>query len=64
MQVASEETHLVLLPAARTIYSLQDAALTATSSQATGLPLVIVAGVLAVITAVSASTGSDRWSGI
>ena len=50
MQVASEEAHLVLLPAARTIYTLQDAALTAASSQATGLPLVIVAGVLAVVT--------------
>ena len=50
MQVASEEAHLVLLPAARTVYTLQDAALTAASSQATGLPLVIVAGVLAVVT--------------
>jgi len=49
MQVASEEAHLVLLPAARTIYALQDAALTAASSRATGVPLVIVAVVLAVV---------------
>jgi hypothetical protein len=49
MQVASEEAHLVLLPAARTIYTLQDAALTGASSQATGLPPVIVAGVLAIV---------------
>src|SRR5208337_4879109 len=50
MQVASEEAHVVLLPAARTIYALQDAALTAASSQATGVPLVIVAGVWLVVT--------------
>ena len=51
MQVASEEAHLVLLPAAKTIYSLQDAALTSASDQATSLPPLIVAGVLALITA-------------
>ena len=60
MQVASEEAHLVLLPAARTIYTLQDAALTAASSQATGVPLVIVAGVLAVVTGF-ALYRTQRW---
>jgi hypothetical protein len=51
MQVASEEAHLVLLPAAKTISDLQDAALTSASDQATSLPPLIVAGVLALITA-------------
>jgi hypothetical protein len=60
MQVASEEAHLVLLPAARTIYARQDAALTAASSQATGVPLVIVAGVLAVVTGF-ALYRTQRW---
>ena len=60
MQVASEEAHVVLLPAARTIYALQDAALTAASSQATGVPLVIVAGVLAVV-AGFALYRTQRW---
>ncbi len=60
MQVASEEAHLVLLPAARTIYTLQDAALMAASSQATGVPLVIVAGVLAVVTGF-ALYSTQRW---
>ena len=60
MQVASEEAHLVLLPAARTIYTLQDAALMAASSQATGVPLVIVAGVLAVVTGF-ALYRTQRW---
>jgi hypothetical protein len=60
MQVASEEAHLVLLPAASTIYGLRDAALTAASSQATGVPLVIVAGVLAVVTGF-ALYRTQRW---
>jgi len=60
MQVASEEAHLVLLPAARTIYALQDTALTAASSQATGVPLVIVAGVFAVVTGF-ALYRTQRW---
>ena len=60
MQVASEEAHLVLLPAARTVYALQDAALMAASSQATGVPLVIVAGVLAVV-AGFALYRTQRW---
>jgi hypothetical protein len=60
MQVASEEAHLVLLPAARTIYALQDTALTVASSQATGVPLVIVAGVFAVVTGF-ALYRTQRW---
>jgi len=50
MQVASEQAHVVLLPAARTIYTLQDAALRAASGQATSLPPLIAAAVLALIT--------------
>jgi hypothetical protein len=50
MQVASEQAHLVLLPAAKTVYTLQEAALTATGSQATTVLPVIAALVLAVVT--------------
>jgi len=60
MQVASEEAHLVLLPAARTVVTQENTALTAASSQATGLPTVIVALVLALITAVSLYR-AQRW---
>ena len=42
IQVASEEMHLKLLPAARAVYALQNARLTAASAQATGLPLAAV----------------------
>ena len=42
IQVASEEMHLRLLPAARAEYALQNARLTAASAQATGLPLAAV----------------------
>ncbi|HEV2377507.1 MAG TPA: hypothetical protein VGS19_35740 [Streptosporangiaceae bacterium] len=42
MQVASEEMHLTLLPAARAIYAQENASLTAASAQASGLPLVAV----------------------
>jgi hypothetical protein len=47
--VASEEAHLDLLPAAKTVFDQRNDALAATSGQATGLPLVIVALVLAII---------------
>jgi hypothetical protein len=50
LQVASEQAHLVLLPAAKTIYTLQDNALTAAGGQATAVLPVIAAIVLAVIT--------------
>jgi hypothetical protein len=49
LQVASEEAHLDLLPAAKTVFDQRNDVLKATSGQATGLPLVIVALVLAII---------------
>jgi hypothetical protein len=42
MQVASEQMHLRLLPAAQTIDSLENAGLAVRSGQATGLPWIIV----------------------
>jgi hypothetical protein len=50
MQVASEEAHLTLLPAARAVFQQENAAVSAASGQATGLPAEIIAIVLAVIT--------------
>jgi hypothetical protein len=49
MQVASEEMHLTLLPAARTIYTQENAALAASSARATGLPWIVVVVLLAVL---------------
>ena len=49
-EVASQEMHLVLLPAARAVYDQENSQLTAASATATGLPLAviaIVAGILA-----------------
>jgi len=51
MQVASEEMHLTLLPAARAGYAQENAALTAASAQATGLPWIVVMLVLAIVLA-------------
>jgi hypothetical protein len=50
LEVASEEMHLTLLPAARDVYAYENARLAAASAQATGLPLAVVtlAGGLAV----------------
>jgi hypothetical protein len=42
IEVASEEMHLTLLPAARSVYAHDNAELEAASAQATGLPLAIV----------------------
>ena len=39
LQVATEEMQLTLLPAARAVYTQENSRLTATSAQATGLPL-------------------------
>ena len=50
LQVASEEAHLVLLPAANTVFTQENAALNGASGQATELPTVIAAIVLALIT--------------
>jgi hypothetical protein len=48
MQVATEEMHLTLLPAARAIYAQENAGLTAASARATGLPWIVVVLVLAI----------------
>jgi hypothetical protein len=60
LEVASEEMHLTLLPAARDVYAYENARLTAASAQATGLPLAVVtlAGGLAVGFALYRS---QRW---
>jgi len=60
LQVASEEAHLVLLPNARTVFTQENDALTAASGQATDLPTIIAALVLAVITAVVLYR-AQRW---
>lgn len=60
MQVASEEMHLTLLPAARASYARENAALTAASAQATGLPWIVVILVLAIVIGV-ALLRAQRW---
>jgi hypothetical protein len=60
LQVASEEAHLALLPAASTVYTRENAVLNAASGQATELPTEIAALLLAVITAV-ALYRTQRW---
>jgi hypothetical protein len=42
IQVASEEMHLTMLPAARSVYAQENAQLMRASSQATGLPLAVI----------------------
>jgi hypothetical protein len=46
MQVASGEMHVTLLPAARAVYTRQNAALTTQSAQASGLPWIAVTAAL------------------
>jgi hypothetical protein len=60
MQVASEEMHLTLLPAARTIYTQENAGLTTASARATGLPWIVVVLVLALAIAVVLYR-AQRW---
>jgi hypothetical protein len=60
LQVASEQAHLVLLPAAKTIYTLENDALTSAGGQATGVLTVIAALVLALITGI-ALFRAQRW---
>jgi len=60
LQVASEEAHLDLLPAAKAVFDQRNDVLGAASGQATGLPLVIVALVLAIITGVVLYR-AQRW---
>lgn len=60
VQVASEEAHLDLLPAAKTVFNTENDVLAAASGQATGLPLVIAALVLAIATGVLLFR-AQRW---
>ena len=60
LQVASEEAHLVLLPNAKAVFTQENDALTAASGQATDLPTIIAALVLAVLTAVVLYR-AQRW---
>ena len=60
LQVASEKAHLVLLPAANSVYTKENAALNAASDQATEPWTVIAAIVLALITAF-ALYRAQRW---
>jgi hypothetical protein len=60
VQVASEEAHLDLLPAAKTVFNTENDVLAAASDQATGLPLVIAALVLAIATGVLLFR-AQRW---
>ena len=60
VQVASEEAHLDLLPAAKTVFNTENDVLAAASGQATGLPLVAAALVLAIVTGVLLFR-AQRW---
>ena len=46
IQVASEEMHVTMLPAARSVYAQENAQLMRASAQATGLPLAVIALVI------------------
>jgi hypothetical protein len=60
MQVASEQMHLRLLPAAASLYSQERAALTSVSARATGLPWMVV--VIALALGIGyALIRSQRW---
>jgi hypothetical protein len=60
VQVASEEAHLDLLPAAKTVFDQENDVLAAASGEATGLPLVIAALLLAIGTGVLLYR-AQRW---
>jgi len=60
MQVASEEMHTELLPAAGAIYAQESSALRAASAQATGFPWIIITLLLAIGTGY-ALMRSQRW---
>ncbi len=49
IEVASEEMHLTLLPAAHSVYAQENAQLKAASAQATGLPLAVIAVAAALV---------------
>lgn len=60
MQAASEQMHLVLLPAARAIYQQENAELQADGSQATGLPFAAVVAVAGLVL-LAALVAAQRW---
>ena len=60
VQVASEEAHLDLLPAAKTVFDQENDVLASASGQATGLPLVVAALLLALVTGVVLFR-AQRW---
>ena len=60
LQVASEQAHLVLLPAANTVFTQENAALSAASGDATGWLTLIAALVLAIVTGVVLYR-AQRW---
>jgi hypothetical protein len=60
LQDASGEAHLVLLPAANTVFTQENDALSAASGQATELPTMLAALVLALVTA-SVLYRAQRW---
>ena len=49
IEVASDEMHLMLLPAARNVYAQENARLARASAQATGLPLAVITLAAAVV---------------
>lgn len=59
-EVASQEMHLVLLPAARAVYDQENSQLTAASATATGLPLAVIA-IVAGIAAGLIAFRAQRW---
>lgn len=62
MEVASEEAHLVLLPAASQLYQMESAAAMASSSEATSLPTLLIAIIVA-LAALYALLRVQRWLG-
>jgi hypothetical protein len=76
IQVASEEMHRTMLPAARSVYAQENAQFIRTSAQATGLPLAVitlVAGLADLEAAIhtdqtvfasNAAAGSDAFTGL
>jgi hypothetical protein len=60
IEVASEEMHLTMLPAARAVYAQENAQLEAASAQATGLPLAVIT-VVAGLALCFALYRAQRW---
>jgi hypothetical protein len=59
-QVASEDAHLALLPDAKLVYQYENAAVTASKNQATSLPA-IVGALLVAVAALAALLRAQRW---